>query len=172
VPGDYLPVTEYASRASLASWPVVNRCRGLEQHDHQIVASHLPSDHPDLGIRDTAASPSPGPDRRERPRTSPQDPRGDGRAGPSPARPGGQPHATVRVIPKDAVFWERRGHNFDVLSFAGTTDRIGVRYIPFLGAELASGDLYDLWARIQTTLAADPDQSRAILERHLPSMTT
>jgi hypothetical protein len=58
------------------------------------------------------------------------------------------------------------------LSFAGTTDRIGVRYIPFLGAELASGDLYDLWARIETTLAADPDQSRAILERHLASMTT
>lgn len=82
------------------------------------------------------------------------------------------PHATVRVIPKDAVFWERRGHNFDVLSFAGTADRIGVRYIPFLGAELTSGHLYDVWARIETTLAADPDQSRAILERHLASMTT
>ena len=82
------------------------------------------------------------------------------------------PHATVRVIPKDAVFWERCGHNFDVLSFAGTAGRIGVRHIPFLGAELASGDLYDLWARIETRLAADPDQSRAILERHLASMTT
>jgi hypothetical protein len=81
------------------------------------------------------------------------------------------PHATVRVVPKDAAFWERRGHNFDVLSFAGTTDRIGVRYIPFLGAELASGDLYDIWSRIEATLAADPAQSRAILERHLASMT-
>jgi hypothetical protein len=58
------------------------------------------------------------------------------------------------------------------LSFAGTADRIGVRYIPFLGTELASGELYDLWARIEDTLAAGPDQSRAILERHLASMAT
>jgi transcriptional regulator with XRE-family HTH domain len=77
------------------------------------------------------------------------------------------PHATVRVIPKDALFYERRGHNFDVLSFAGTTDRIGVRYLPFLGAELAPGGLYDVWARIESTSAADPAQSRALLERHL-----
>jgi transcriptional regulator with XRE-family HTH domain len=84
----------------------------------------------------------------------------------------GRPHATVRIIPKDAPFYESRGHNFDVLSFAGTTDRIGVRYLPFLGAELAPGDLYDLWARIETTSAADPAQSRAILERHLASMAT
>jgi transcriptional regulator with XRE-family HTH domain len=82
------------------------------------------------------------------------------------------PHATVRIIPKDALFYERRGHNFDVLSFAGTTDRIGVRYLPFLGAELAPGGLYDLWARIETTSAAAPAQSRAILERHLASMAT
>ena len=47
------------------------------------------------------------------------------------------PHATVRVIPKDAVFYETRGHQFDVLSFAGTADRIGVSY-SFLGAQLAS----------------------------------
>lgn len=55
----------------------------------------------------------------------------------------GSPHATVRVIPEDAVFYESRGHLFDVWSFAGTTDRIGVSY-SFLGAQLASGDLYDL----------------------------
>ncbi len=84
----------------------------------------------------------------------------------------GSPHATVRVVPRDALFCESRGHNFDVLSFAGTTDRIGVRYIPFLGAELAAGELYDIWARIEDTLAAGPAQSRAILERHLASMTT
>jgi Domain of unknown function (DUF5753) len=41
------------------------------------------------------------------------------------------PHATVRIIPKDALFYESRGHNFDVLSFAGTTDRIGVCYYRF-----------------------------------------
>ena len=82
------------------------------------------------------------------------------------------PHATVRVIPKDAAFYESRGHNFDVLSFAGTTDRIGVCYYPVLGAELASGsDLYDLWARIENTSAADPAQSRAILERHLAALS-
>ena len=83
----------------------------------------------------------------------------------------GSPHATVRVIPRDAVFWESRGHNFDVLSFAGTTDRIGVSYYPVLGAELASGDMYDLWARIENTAAAGPAQSRAILERHLTALS-
>jgi transcriptional regulator with XRE-family HTH domain len=82
------------------------------------------------------------------------------------------PHATVRVIPQDAVFWESRGHNFDVLSFAGTADRIGVSYYPVLGAELApGGDAYDLWTRIQNTLAADPADSRALLERHLAALS-
>jgi transcriptional regulator with XRE-family HTH domain len=57
------------------------------------------------------------------------------------------PHATVRVIPQDAVFWEKRGCNFDILSFAGTTDRIGVSYT-ILGASLASSDLYDAWTHI------------------------
>ncbi len=83
----------------------------------------------------------------------------------------GSPHATVRVIPGDAAFWEKRGYNFDVLSFAGTTDRIGVSYT-ILGASLASGDhLYDLWTRIENTLAADLTQSRAILERHLAALS-
>jgi Domain of unknown function (DUF5753) len=80
------------------------------------------------------------------------------------------PHATVRVIPKDAPLSEDRGHQFDVLSFAGTTDRIGVTY-SVLGAELASGDLYDLWTRIENTSAAGPAQSRAILERHLAALS-
>ena len=81
------------------------------------------------------------------------------------------PHATVRVIPKDAPFWEKRGSNFDILSFAGTTDRIGVCHYPILGAELAYGDLYDVWARIETTSAADEAQSRVILERHLAALS-
>jgi len=81
------------------------------------------------------------------------------------------PHATVRVIPLDAAFWERRGHNFDVLSFAGTTDRIGVCYYPVLGAELASGDLYDAWTLIEGNSAADLAQSRAILERRLAALS-
>jgi len=80
------------------------------------------------------------------------------------------PHATVRVIPMDAPFWESRGHNFDVLSFAGTTDRIGVCYYPVLGAELASGDLYGAWTLIEGNSAADPTQSRAILERRLAAL--
>ncbi|HEY6792810.1 MAG TPA: Scr1 family TA system antitoxin-like transcriptional regulator [Trebonia sp.] len=83
----------------------------------------------------------------------------------------GSPHATVRVIPKDAPFWEKRGCNFDVLSFAGTTDRIGVCHYPVLGAEIASGDLYDAWAGIETTAAAGLTQSRAILERHLAALS-
>jgi hypothetical protein len=57
------------------------------------------------------------------------------------------------------VFYESRGHNLDVLSFAGTTDRIGVSY-SFLGPQLASGDLHDVWTR-----------NRAILERHLAALS-
>jgi hypothetical protein len=79
------------------------------------------------------------------------------------------PHATVRVVPADAAFWESRGHQFDVLSFAGSTDRIGVSYT-ILGAELAASDLYDLWTQIETTSAGLAD-SRAILERHLAGLT-
>lgn len=75
-------------------------------------------------------------------------------------------HATVRVIARDAVFWEQRGYNFDVLSFAGTTDRVGVAY-SVLGASLASGDLHDVWAHIADRVAADEAESRAMLERHL-----
>jgi hypothetical protein len=83
----------------------------------------------------------------------------------------GSRHATVRVIPTGAPIWEKRGCNFDVLSFAGTTDRIGVCHYPILGAQIASGDLYDTWARIESTAAADPAHSRAILERHLAALT-
>ncbi len=83
----------------------------------------------------------------------------------------GSTHATVRVVPKDAAFWESRGHNFGILSFAGTRDRIGVCYTPVLGAQLASGDLYDVWARIEDASAADLAQSRAILEQHLAALS-
>ena len=82
----------------------------------------------------------------------------------------GSPHATVRVIPKQAPFWENRGHNFDILSFAGTTNRIGVCHSPILGPELASSDLHEHWVRIQD-IAAAPADSRAILERHLVALT-
>jgi transcriptional regulator with XRE-family HTH domain len=81
------------------------------------------------------------------------------------------PHATVRVIPSDAAFWEQRRFNFDVLSFAGTTDRIGVAYSA-IGAHLASGDdLYDAWTLIESDTAASPSQSQAILERHLAALS-
>ena len=80
------------------------------------------------------------------------------------------PHATVRVIPGDAAFWESRRFNFDVLSFAGTADRIGVAY-SVLGAHLASGDdLYDAWTLVAENSAAGPPESRAILERHLAAL--
>jgi hypothetical protein len=79
-------------------------------------------------------------------------------------------HATVRVIPADAPVWEDRVHTFDVLSFAGTADRIGVSY-SVLGAQLASGDdLYKAWALIKDNSAADPPRSRAILARRLADL--
>lgn len=77
------------------------------------------------------------------------------------------PHATVRVTPKGAPFWEKRGNNFDILFFAGTTDKISVCYYPILGAQIISTDASALWARIETNAAADLPASRAILERHL-----
>ncbi|HTU73954.1 MAG TPA: Scr1 family TA system antitoxin-like transcriptional regulator [Trebonia sp.] len=83
---------------------------------------------------------------------------------------GDSQHATVRVIPAGTRIWEKRVHNFDVLSFAGTTDRIGVCYYPILGAELAHGDLYDAWTAIERA-AADPAESRAILEHRLAELS-
>jgi hypothetical protein len=81
------------------------------------------------------------------------------------------PHAMVRIILAGAVFYEAAATSFDVLPLAGTTDRIGVNY-SILGAELASGgDLHDLRARIESTSAASPDHSRAILERHLAALS-
>jgi hypothetical protein len=81
------------------------------------------------------------------------------------------PHATVLVIPKDALFYESRGHQFDILAFAGTSDRIGVTYT-ILGYQLDSGDtLHQLWTRIKTTSAADLAQSRSILEQHLATLS-
>jgi transcriptional regulator with XRE-family HTH domain len=79
------------------------------------------------------------------------------------------PHATVRIIPKDAPFYESRGHQFDILAFAGTTDRIGVSYT-ILGYQLESADLHNLWTRIETSSAADPAHSRAILDHHLAAL--
>jgi hypothetical protein len=79
------------------------------------------------------------------------------------------PHATVRVIPGDAPLWEKRVNNFDILSFAGTDDRIGVAY-SILGAHLASGAaLYEAWTHVEG-IAADPTQSKAILERRLTAL--
>ncbi len=77
------------------------------------------------------------------------------------------PHATVRVVPHGAPLWEKRTSNFDFLSFAGTTDRICVCHYPVLGAQIVSGDYYDVWTGIESTAAAGLAESRAILERHL-----
>ena len=76
------------------------------------------------------------------------------------------PHASVRVIPWEAPLWEGRTTNFDVLSFAGTDDRIGVGY-SILGYQLASGDIYDShWVHIRD-VALDRAGSRALLERRI-----
>ena len=81
------------------------------------------------------------------------------------------PHATVRVVPKDAVFYDSRGHQFDILTFAGTSDRIGVSYT-IRGYQPASGDApHGLWNQIQATSAADPEHSRAIPKWHLASLS-
>ena len=69
------------------------------------------------------------------------------------------------------MFYESRGHQFDILAFAGTSDRIGVRYT-VLGYQLASGDdLHDVWTRIETTSAAGPADSRVMLEQHLATLS-
>jgi hypothetical protein len=81
------------------------------------------------------------------------------------------PHATVRVVPTGTPIWEKRTNNFDFLSFAGTSDRICVCYYPILGAEIVSGDHYDVWTRIESHAAADVDGSRVILEGHLAALS-
>lgn len=80
---------------------------------------------------------------------------------------GDSDHGTVRVVPFNSLFWESRGCNFDMLSFAGTDDRIGVCHT-ILGAHFASSsdDLYALWERIREIAASDAD-SRALLVRYL-----
>jgi len=83
----------------------------------------------------------------------------------------GSPHATVRVIPAGAPIWEKRCSNFDILSFAGTTDRIGVCYYPILGAEIVHSDIYPAWAHIENTAAASLEESMAVLERHLAALS-
>jgi transcriptional regulator with XRE-family HTH domain len=82
----------------------------------------------------------------------------------------GSPHATVRVIPQGTPLWEKRTSNFDILSFAGTTDRIGVCYYPVLGAEIVRGDIYDTWAGIESNAAVGLAESRAILEHNLAAL--
>jgi hypothetical protein len=78
-------------------------------------------------------------------------------------------HATVRVIPGDAPLWETRVHNFDVLSFAGTADRIGVSHT-IIGPQFASGEIHAEWVHIEN-IAADPARSQVILERHLDALS-
>ena len=82
---------------------------------------------------------------------------------------GGSDHATVRVIPGDAPLWETRVHNFDVLSFVGTEDRIGIAYT-IVGPQFASGEIHAEWVHI-ANIAADPDRSQVILERHLDALS-
>jgi transcriptional regulator with XRE-family HTH domain len=82
------------------------------------------------------------------------------------------PHATVRVVPRDTPFWESRGHNFDIMSFAGTADRIAVLHLPVMGCQLSPADhAYEIWTRIEDISAADEAKSRAILERHLDALS-
>lgn len=77
------------------------------------------------------------------------------------------PHATVRIAPFGAPPWPQRLGAFEVLSFAGTTDRIGIDYL-FNGPVLAEGSAaHAEWTRIATEAAADQTTSRAILHRHL-----
>jgi hypothetical protein len=79
-------------------------------------------------------------------------------------------HATVRVIPWEAPIWEDRVHNFEILSFAGTDDRIGVAH-DVLSSRLVPGDdAYALWTHIGEHAASGPEQSRAILQRYLAAL--
>jgi hypothetical protein len=61
----------------------------------------------------------------------------------------------------------KRGHNFDILSFAGTTDRFGVFYYPILDAELARAAPPRCLGRHHWHCRTRSDRKRAILERYL-----
>jgi transcriptional regulator with XRE-family HTH domain len=80
-------------------------------------------------------------------------------------------HTTVRVVPLDTAFSENLAYPFDILSFAGTDDRISVSHFPVLGMEFSHSDLYDIWQRISTTNAATPEDSRNLLQRTLHAIS-
>jgi transcriptional regulator with XRE-family HTH domain len=82
----------------------------------------------------------------------------------------GSPHAAVRVIPAEAPLWEDRAHNFAILSFAGTSDRVGVSHT-VVGPMIAHGDLHELWTDIAEHSAASPERSRAVLEHRLAAVS-
>jgi transcriptional regulator with XRE-family HTH domain len=76
------------------------------------------------------------------------------------------PHVTIRVVPMHAPIAEHRLYNFDILSFAGTADRIGISYTA-LGTYFAHSDAYGIWEDIKDRFAVDPAPSRTILEQRL-----
>jgi hypothetical protein len=68
--------------------------------------------------------------------------------------------------------WEHCGSNFDVLSFAGAEDRIGVMHYPVVGPDFVSGvEAHDVWSDIEARAVAREAESRAILERHLGDLS-
>ncbi len=79
------------------------------------------------------------------------------------------PDTTIRVVPKDARWYEDRTHSFDVLEFPEVKDRVTVVHNA-LGIDFGYGDASDILTEIEE-LALPPDESREVLRRHLAELT-
>jgi hypothetical protein len=77
----------------------------------------------------------------------------------------------VRVIPNGVPMWEHCGHNFDMLSFAGTADRIGVLQYPVIGPDFTSGE--GPTRNVHSSKPSPPTRTAAgpILERHWAALS-
>lgn len=80
------------------------------------------------------------------------------------------PDMTIRMVPKDARWYEDRTHRFDVLEFPEVNDRITVAYHA-LGADFGHGDATDIWAQIEQEVTLSPDESHQLIRRRLAELT-
>ncbi|MGH3391371.1 MAG: helix-turn-helix domain-containing protein [Actinomadura sp.] len=82
-----------------------------------------------------------------------------------------RPETTIRLIPRDAQWYETRIYPFDVLEFSEVNDRISLDHT-ILGTDVSRGDLTEIWTHIERESAASPDESRDLIRRILAELTS
>lgn len=74
------------------------------------------------------------------------------------------PDMTIRLVPRDARFYEARANPFDVLEFPEVSDRLTLVHSA-LGTHFAPGDLSDIWELIEQGETLSPDDSRDLMRQ-------